>query len=115
MDTGRNRRGRAPRVLVTGSEHVAGLAALRALDRAGFEVWAAVQSRSSLGARSRAAAGLVDVPNPRTAPDAFVGALAKAAKRLRVAAVLPGTEAALLAMAGRGSAFPASAAIGDAP
>ena len=74
-----------------------------------------MQSRTSLGARSRAAAGLVDVPDPRTAPDAFVSALAAAAKRLGVAAVLPGTEAALLALAGRESAFPASVAVGSAP
>jgi predicted ATP-grasp superfamily ATP-dependent carboligase len=102
-------------VLITGSEHPAGLAALRALNRAGFETWAAVQSRDSLGGHSRAAAGLVDVPDPRTAPDAFVGALAAAAKELRVAAVLPGTEAALLAMAGRDDAFPRSVAVGSAP
>jgi predicted ATP-grasp superfamily ATP-dependent carboligase len=103
------------RVLVTGAEHPAGLAALRALDRAGFETWAAVQSRTSLGARSRAAAGLVDVPDPRTAPDAFVQALADAAQRLGAAAVLPGTEAALLALAGREQAFPESVAVGGAP
>ena len=102
-------------MLVTGGEYPAGLAALRALDRAGFEAWAAVESRSSLGARSRAAAGLVEVPDPRTAPDAFVSALADGAKRLGAAAVLPGTEAALLAMAGRGDAFPASVAVGNAP
>ena len=104
-----------PRVLLTGSETPAGLAALRALDLAGFETWAAVQSRSSLGARSRAAAGVVDVPDPRTAPDAFVGALAKSAERLGAAAVLPGSEAGLLAMAGRAEEFPASVAVGDAP
>jgi predicted ATP-grasp superfamily ATP-dependent carboligase len=102
-------------VLLTGSEHPAGLAALRALDRAGFETWAAVQSRTSLGARSRAAAGLVDVPDPRTMPVAFVSALAAASDRLGAAAVLPGTEAALLALAGREREFPASVAVGSAP
>ncbi len=104
-----------PRVLLTGSEHPAGLAALRALDRAGFETWAAVQSRASYGARSRAAAGVVDVPDPRTAPEDFVTALAAEAARLDVAAVLPGTEPALLAVAGRESAFPASVAVGSTP
>src|SRR3954453_1280007 len=62
------------RVLVTGSEHPAGLAALRALDRAGFETWAALQSRAALGGRSRASAGYVDVPDPRSAPEGFVAA-----------------------------------------
>lgn len=99
-------------MLLTGSEHPAGLAALRALDRAGFETWAAVQSRKSLGGRSRAAAGLVEVPDPRTSAGAFVRALADAARRLEVAAVLPGTEAALLAMAGKEDAFPDSVAVG---
>jgi predicted ATP-grasp superfamily ATP-dependent carboligase len=104
-----------PRVLLTGSEHPAGLAALRALDLAGFEVWAAVQSRASLGARSRAAAGLTDVPDARLEADAFVEALADAARRLDVAAVLPGTEAALLALAGREEAFPPSVVVGTGP
>src|SRR3954470_14604485 len=102
------RQGRLARVLLTGSEHPAGLAALRALDRAGFEVWAAVQTRTSLGARSRAAAGLVDVPDPRTEPHDFVDALAEASRRMHVAAVLPGTEAALLALAGHEDRFPDS-------
>lgn len=102
-------------MLLTGSEHPAGLAALRALDRAGFEVHAAVQSRHALGARSRAAAGLVDVPDPRTAPDEFVEALARAADRIGAAAVLPGTEAALLAFAGRENAFPEDVKVGSSP
>jgi predicted ATP-grasp superfamily ATP-dependent carboligase len=102
-------------VLLTGSEHPAGLAALRALDKAGFEVWAAVQSRTALGARSRAAAGIVDVADPRTAPDEFVANLAQAAGRIGAAAVLPGTEAALLALAGREDAFPDGVVLGNSP
>jgi predicted ATP-grasp superfamily ATP-dependent carboligase len=104
-----------PKVLLTGSEHPAGLAALRAPHPGGFEVWAAVQSRRSLGARSRAATGLVDVPDARTDPEAWIRTLAEAAERLGVAAVLPGTEAELLALAGRRDAFPGSVAVGDAP
>ncbi len=100
------------RILVTGSEHPAGLAAVRALRRAGFEPWAAIRSRRSLGGRSRAAAGYVDVPDARSAPEEFVATLAAAAGRLGVAAVLPGTEAALLAMTGREDAFPDSVAVG---
>ena len=55
--------GGKPRLLLTGSEYPAGLAALRSLDRAGFETWAAVASPGALGARSRAAAGTVPVPD----------------------------------------------------
>jgi predicted ATP-grasp superfamily ATP-dependent carboligase len=110
-----NGRRALPRILVTGGEHPAGLAAIRALNRAGFETWAAVQSRDCLAARSRAAAGLVDVPDARTEPDAWVEALAAAARRHGMAAVLPGTEPALLAMAGREGAFPDSVAVGSSP
>jgi len=103
------------RLLVTGSEYPAGLAGLRALSRAGFETWAAVSARDALGARSRAAAGIVDVPDPRLEADAFVAVLADAALRLGVDAVLPGSEAALLAIAGREDAFPPGVAVGSAP
>src|SRR4051812_598594 len=109
------RQGRLARVLLTGSEHPAGLAALRALHRAGFEVFAAVQSRTSLGAHSRAAAGLIDICDPRTQPDAFVATLAEQAQRIGAKAVLPGTEAALLALAGREDAFPDGVAVGNSP
>jgi predicted ATP-grasp superfamily ATP-dependent carboligase len=103
------------RVLVTGSEYPAGLAGLRALSRAGFETWAAVSSRDALGARSRAARGIVDVPDPRMDADAFVAVVADAAERLGVDLVLPGSEAALLAIAGRENAFSDGIAVGSAP
>jgi predicted ATP-grasp superfamily ATP-dependent carboligase len=115
MGGGEHVTGRMPRVLVTGSEVPAGLAALRGLSAAGFEPWAAVVGRGAAGARSRACGGIVQVPDPRSEADAFVRALADAASRLKVAAVLPGTEAALLALAGRSDAFPASVAVGNAP
>ena len=115
MDGLGHARGGKPRLLLTGSEYPAGLAALRSLDRAGFETWAAVPSPGALGARSRAAAGTVPVPDPRTAPDEFAAVLAAAAERLGVAAVLPGTEAALLALANREGLFAAGTAVGTAP
>ena len=57
----------------------------------------------------------MDAPDPRIAPDEFAGGLADAAKRLDAAAVLPGSEAALLALANRRSAFPAEVAVGVPP
>jgi predicted ATP-grasp superfamily ATP-dependent carboligase len=102
-------------VVVSGGETPAGLAAVRSLDRAGFETWAAMTSRGSRGAWSRAAAGVVDVPDPRIEPDAFTGALAQAARSLGAAAVLPGSEAALIALAKRRNAFPEGLAIGAPP
>ncbi len=55
------------------------------------------------------------MPDPRAAPDEFVAALARAAAQIGAAAVLPGTEAALLALAGREDAFPEGVVIGNSP
>jgi predicted ATP-grasp superfamily ATP-dependent carboligase len=102
-------------VLITGGGHPGGLAALRALDAAGFETSVAVQSRRCRSALSRAAAKVVQVPDPRAAPEAFARALADAAEAIGAAAVLPGTDAALLALAERQRAFADSTAVGAPP
>lgn len=104
-----------PRILITGTEWTAGLAAVRALADAGFEPWAAVMSPTAYGARSRATAGTVAVPDPRRDPDGFADALAAAARRIGAAAILPGTEPALFALSGHLDAFPATTAVGAAP
>jgi predicted ATP-grasp superfamily ATP-dependent carboligase len=88
------------------------LAGLRGLRAAGFEPWLAVTSRGGYGTRSRARAGVVTVPDPALDKDAYVRALADAARRAAVAAVLPGTEVALIALAGAQDAFPAGVAVG---
>jgi predicted ATP-grasp superfamily ATP-dependent carboligase len=88
------------------------LGGLRALHDAGHEVALAVTPRGSYGARSRLRAGLVRLPDPEVAPDRYVAALADAARRLGVRAVLPGTELALLALAGRDAQFPDGVALG---
>lgn len=103
------------RVLVTGGEYVGVLAAVRALRAAGYEPWVAVNRRGVHAARSRAAAGVVRVPEPGEQPGEFVAALAAAAERLSVAAVLPGNERALIALADRPDAFSPSTAVGVCP
>jgi hypothetical protein len=100
------------RVIVTGSEYPGGLAAIRDLRRAGLSPWAAVTTPDAYGARSRAAAGTVRVPEPRVDPRGFAIALARAASRLRAAAVLPGTEPGLLALAEHEASFPPTTAVG---
>jgi len=100
------------RVLLTGTEHPGGLAALRALRAAGYAPWAAVTSPRAYGARSRAAAGVVRVPDPRTDPPAFAEAVANAAAGIGARAVLPGTEGALLALAGHADRFGDDVALG---
>ena len=104
--------GRA-RLLVTEDAPAYGvLAALRALRRHGYEPWLAMTARGGYGARSRAPRGKVLVPDPAVDPDAYVGAVADAASRLDAAAVLPGTEVGLRALAGRQSAFADGTVVG---
>lgn len=100
------------RVIVTGAEHPAGLAVLRALRQAGHEPWAAVSTSGSYGARSRACAGTVHVPDPRADPAGFVDVLAHHARATGAEVVLPGTEAALLALSRGRAAFDPEVRVG---
>lgn len=99
-------------MLVSGGEYPGGLAAVRALRAAGHEPWVADPVDGSYGALSRAAAGSIRVTDPRADPLSFAGELAKAASRLGVAAVLPGTEPALLALGEHRDLFPPEVAVG---
>lgn len=103
---------RGPSVLITGGEYVGVLAAVRALRAAGYEPWVAVSRSGMYAARSRAASGIIEVPEPGEQPEAFVDALATAADRLSIAAVLPGNERALIALAERPGAFRSDTALG---
>jgi ATP-grasp in the biosynthetic pathway with Ter operon len=89
------------------------LAGLRALHGAGYEVWLAITARDAYGLRSRAHRGVVVVPHPAREPDQYLAALARAAERLHVAAVLPGTELGLLALSGASEAFPSGVRLGS--
>jgi predicted ATP-grasp superfamily ATP-dependent carboligase len=103
------------RLLVPDDDFTAVLAAVRALRRGGYEPWLAMSVPSAYAARSRATAGTVPVPDAGPDPDGFVAALAQAAERLRVAAVLPGTETSLTALAGRERDFPDGVVLGVPP
>jgi hypothetical protein len=100
------------RVLLTGTEYSGGLAALRALRAAGYAPWAAVSSARAYGARSRAAAGVINVPDARLDPAAFAVAVAQGATRASARVVLPGTEGGLLALAAHRDLFPPDTALG---
>lgn len=100
------------RVLVTGTEYSGGLAALRALRAAGYSPWAAASSTRAYGARSRAAAGVVTVPDARLDPTGFAEAVAEGAERAGARVVLPGTEGGLLALAAHAELFPPERALG---
>jgi predicted ATP-grasp superfamily ATP-dependent carboligase len=82
-----------------------GLAALRALSAAGHEPLVAVTSKRAHGAHSRAASGVVAVPDSRIDPRGFAEAVAIAARREKARVVLPGTEGALLAVSAHADLF----------
>lgn len=84
------------RVLVTGGEHVGPLAALRALHRAGHETTAFVPDAHAYAAHSCAVDRWTIAPDPGADPQGFAAAVAAA----DVDVVLPGTEPALVVLAG---------------
>ena len=100
-------------VLVTEDAPAYGvLASVRALRARGYRPWVAVVGSTTYSARSRAREGTVTVPDPTLDVNQYVSTLAEVAARLRVSAVLPGTENALLALAGRNGSFGADVALG---
>jgi biotin carboxylase len=105
-------RGSRVRVLLHGGEYVGGLAAIRALSAAGYEPWVATSQPGSYGGRSRAAAGVVAVPEPDPENNDLARALARAAVRLSASVVLPGTERGLMALARGVDEFPDEVAVG---
>jgi biotin carboxylase len=79
---------------------------MRSLRGAGHEVCAVVPSRNAYGARSRAASELVFAPEPGLRLVEFIAPLRHACDRLRPAALLPGTERTLVAVAECSDEFP---------
>jgi ATP-grasp in the biosynthetic pathway with Ter operon len=102
------------RVILTGGENAGTLAAGRALRVAGFEPWNLATGNVDLNllARSRACAGSLGGPDPAVCPLGFVRALVDAAERVAAVAVMPGTESAMLALAGTEREFPDRVAVG---
>ena len=106
---------RPVRLLLPDDDFTAVLAAVRALRKGGYEPWLAMSVPSAYAARSRAIAGTLPVPDAGPDPEGFVAALAEAARRLHVAAVLPGTETSLSVLAGREADFPEGVVLGVPP
>lgn len=92
-------------VLLAGNDRYAVLAAVRALRAAGYAPWLAVNQAGTYAGRSRATVGTVLVPDPAIDSEGFVREFAAAAVRLSAAAILPGEETHLLALAGREADF----------
>jgi predicted ATP-grasp superfamily ATP-dependent carboligase len=102
-------------VVITGTEHFGGLAALRALALAGHETWIATVRPRAYGALSRLPAGNARVPDPASDKEGFVAGVAALAERVDARVVLPGTDLALAALAGGRDAFPSDVAVGVCP
>ena len=62
----------APAVLIAGDDHYSALAGLRALRAAGVVPWLATARKNTYAARSRAAAGVIEVPRPAAGDDGFI-------------------------------------------
>lgn len=92
-------------MLFTGDEGTGTLAAVRGLRAAGYEPWLAVSANRTYAARSRAAAGVLRVPDAKDEPLEHVRHLGAKAQELGVAAVLPGTEGSLRALTGQEGLF----------
>jgi predicted ATP-grasp superfamily ATP-dependent carboligase len=86
------------RILVSDAEERAVLAVCRGLDRAGYLVSAVAGTRPAAGHWSRSVTQRYTLPNPRLEPDAFVAGLVAIATKSAHAALIPGVEAALLAV-----------------
>lgn len=93
------------RVVFTGGEHVAGLAAARGLQRGGHEAHAAVGTAGSYVARSRAVSSTTVVPHARDDALGFAVAVADVARRVGADVVLPGIDAAMFAIAAHRESF----------
>jgi predicted ATP-grasp superfamily ATP-dependent carboligase len=94
------------RLLVSGDEFHASLSVVRALRAAGYLPYFAVTLRGTYASRSRAVAAVIYVPPAEDSPGEFVEALARAAAKLEIDAILPGTEASLIALASQRELLP---------
>ena len=88
------------------------LACVRALRAGGYEPWVATVGHSSYAAWSRARGGTMTVPDPTVDAELYAQRLARAAADVGASVVLPGTDQALLALAGRESLFPDGVTVG---
>lgn len=88
----------APSVLVTDGEERSSLAAVRSLGRAGYRVGVTEERANSLAGVSNFATRTWKVPSPLSRPLEYATALRRINQELHFDAILPMTEASLLAL-----------------
>lgn len=104
-----------PTVMLTVDESTGSLAALRALNSAGYRAYAAVSRADTYAERSRAAAGFVRLPNEQEDVPRYLEELAGAVRRAGASVLLPGTESTLRAITGQEAVFGGGVVVGTAP
>src|SRR5581483_4401456 len=104
--------GRVATVVVTDLEGRGALAACRTLARAGYRVVGTATSRLAPGGWSRACSRRVLLPNPREDVRAYVDALAAALAVEGADLLVPGSDAALLAISAGRDALPSGVRTG---
>ena len=102
-------------VILTGGEHLSVLAAARALRAAGYVPWVTAHERGTYAARSRATAGIIDIPSPWDDERGFVDGIAAAAGRIRAAVIVPGTEFGMATLARHAAELPPGVVLGMGP
>lgn len=85
-------------VIVTDAEERAALGACRGLTRAGYRVCAVSRLSPAATHWSRACAERVRLPDPRESVHAFVDGLGALLQRSRYDALIPGSDASVLAV-----------------
>jgi predicted ATP-grasp superfamily ATP-dependent carboligase len=104
-----------PAVLLTNAEERSVLAACRSLSRAGYRVGAASHTALAPAQWSRSCDWRVRVPDPRRDASGFVEKLRDELARRPYAALIPGSDGALLAISRERERLPATAVIGLPP
>lgn len=104
-----------PTVMLTVDEGTGSLAALRALSAGGYRAWAAVSRADTYAERSRAATGVMRLPNEQDDMPGYLEALAGAVRSAGASVLLPGTESTLRAITGNEALFGAGVAVGTSP
>jgi predicted ATP-grasp superfamily ATP-dependent carboligase len=103
------------RLLLLVDESPGALAAVRGARAGGYEPFVGFSRGDEPARRSRAAAGVVELPDPFGDPDRYVEEAAAAARRYGIAAVLPAMESSLRALTGREHGFGDGVAVGTNP
>jgi predicted ATP-grasp superfamily ATP-dependent carboligase len=96
---------KTPRVLITDGEGRASLAACRALRASGYAVDAVAATRPAVSHWSRSCSKRLTAPDPRLDLEAFADALAELLAAREYAVLLPGSDAALLAISAHRDRF----------